>query len=115
MKYGINSRLFNKLILFLSVLFVVIEIVSAFVLYETYGKGLMYYLFIIIPSIYLLIGISGAALSKWWILLLVSDIILFVYIVVTSANNITGVLPFVLVYNTVSILVGLNCNKLRKI
>ena len=115
MKYGINSRLFNKVILFLSVLFVVIEIVSAVVLYETYGKGLMYYLLIIIPAIYLTIGILGALFSKWWIILLISDLIFLVYIIATSANNIVGVLPYILAYNTVSILVGLNCNKLRKV
>lgn len=115
MKHGMNYRLFNKVILFLSILFVVIEIVSAVVLYETYGKGLMYYLLIIIPAIYLTIGILGALLSKWWILLLVCDLIFLVYIVATTANNIVGILPFVLVYNTLSVLVGLNCNKLRKI
>lgn len=114
MKFKLNQTMFNKVVFFFSTFLVLSGIISSIVLYRYYGNGLMYYLLIIIPTIYLTIGTLSAALSKWWLLLLVFNILFMIYIIVNSRDSIVGVLPFVAIYNLISIFIGLNCNKIRK-
>ncbi len=114
MKFQLNSMLISKVVFFFSIFLLLLEIIISIVLHESYGAGLMYHLLIIMPIIYLTIGILGIVLSKWWLLLIAFNISFLIYIIVNSRDGFVGVLPFVAIYNLISVFVGLNCNNIRK-
>ncbi len=91
-------------------------IVSAGVTYKTLGNSLAYFILIILPMIFLTIGLLGRFTSKWWVLDVV--IILFIYFFFLKdfppIETIFGFVFWTIIYIALSTVVGLNASVLRK-
>lgn len=103
-------KVIHKIMLFASVTLLLVLGILAVVLYQNYGKGSAYFSMLIIPMIYVAIGLTGILTSKWWVILVIASCILLAYLQFKSPMDIISFIPMMVCYIAVSVGIGYNSN-----
>ncbi|MCR4963702.1 MAG: hypothetical protein K6B40_07480 [Firmicutes bacterium] len=102
-----DISLLQKMFCGLSLVGCFLLIILAITGFEKYGKGIGYYLTIIMPFLSILAGMAAIVLKKyWWIVLAVIHIGSFIHMCLTSGTGIYGYIPWAIGYLIISGLVG---------
>jgi len=104
----------NCIFLIFSIILLISGVVAACILYPNYGKGLHFYILIVLPLLFLLSGYIAFLWKKWWIVILVEAIILGIYGWIKIGNEIKWFVFLIIVYLIIGLLNGVNCGLIRK-
>ena len=94
----------QKAVVFIAVAALVVLIVLAVVSYAEYGRGLGYFMIILLPIPYIIAGLIGVITRFWWIATAAIDICAFL-VIIGELNSI--LVMAVIILTTVSIMIGL--------
>lgn len=104
----------NKVILLTSIGLLILLGIVAVVSYSQYGKGLGYYLVLVLPFIAIVIGLLGLSTARWWIAVILATGIGFWYLYTISPVYDIGFLIPLIFCVILSIAVGVNSRKVSE-
>jgi hypothetical protein len=111
----ILTRFINKIFFGLSVVLLVALVITAIATYSNYGRGIGYTVLLILPIIFVTIGLLSVIVSKWWILLIAVECCLFFYIFVfVRSKDAWFFISYLLFYASIGCGVGFNARKVFK-
>ena len=105
----------KKTIRILLVFYCFILIAAAIAGYYKYGRGIGYYLMIGLPLLAIAIGLTTIPIRKhWWIIPAIVQCGIFAYVWKSSGTDVSGYIPYAIVYLAISGLTGYAFHDLRE-